>query len=249
MKKVLLVFKRDYSEMVSTTAFRIMLIIAVVITIGAAAGISIALHLQEWYGAAEAMPIVEFIIGLVVYFITLAVLLAFTWGFSGIQITKEKVDGNIECLMATPLGPKTLWIGKCLAVFLPGFVISLAVVFIVLVALNLAVVLPGWGTFIFPEQAIAAGLIGNPLLFFAVLGFIMLVSLVGNPDVAIAPSFLIGFGLMIGIPAGMATGTIDITSWSFVLWYTAGAIACWLIVFALMRMLTRQNIVLSSKGS
>ncbi len=249
MNKLLLVSRRDYREMVATTAFRIMLIIAVIITIGAAAGISIALHLQDWYGVSEALPVVEFICGLTVYFITLAILLAFTWGFSSLQITREKVDGNIESLMATPLGPRTLWIGKCLAVFAPGFIISIASVVIVLLTVNLAAVLPGWGVFILPGASLVVGLIGNPLLFFAVLCFIMLVSLVGNPDVAIAPSFLIGFGLMIGIPAGLAAGVIDITSWSFVLWYTAGAVVISIIVMLMMHMLTRQNIVLSSKGS
>lgn len=249
MNKLLLVCRRDYREMISTAAFRIMLIVAAVITIAAAAGISIALRLSEWYGATEAFPVAEFIVGLVVYFITLAILLAFTWGFSGLQITKEKVDGIIECLMATPLGPVTLWLGKCLAVFTPGFIISIASVVIVLLTVNLAAVLPGWGTFILPGASLVVGLFGNPLLFLAVLGFIMLVSLAGNPDVAIAPSFLIGFGLMIGIPAGLATGIIDITSWSFVLWYTAGATIISIIVLLMTRMLTRQNIVLSSKGS
>ncbi len=249
MNKLFLVIRRDYREMVLTAAFRIMLIAAAVITVAAAAGISIALHLQQWYGVSEALPVADFIIGLTVYFITLMVLLAFVWGFSGLQITKEKVDGNIESLMATPLGPKTLWIGKCLAVFIPGFIISLAAALIVLLAVNLAAILPGWGTFAFPEQSLVAALVCNPLLFLAVLGFIVLFSLAGNPDVAIAPSFLVGFGLMIGIPAGLATGIIDITSWSFVLWYTAGAAVIWLIVIFMMRMLTRQNIVLSSKGS
>lgn len=249
MKHLILVIERDYREMVATAAFRIMLIVAAVITVGAAVGIAIALHLQDWYGIAEALPIVEFIIGLVLYFITLLILLAFVWGFSGLQITKEKVDGVIECLMATPLGPKTLWIGKCLAVFIPGFIISLAAALIVLLVINLAVVLPGWNTFVFPEQAIVVGFLSNPLLFFAVLAFIVLYSLAGNPDVAIAPSFLVGFGLMVGIPAGLATGTIDITSWAFVLWYTVGAVVIWTVVLFMMRMLTRQNIVLSSKGS
>ena len=249
MNKLLLVCRRDYREMVATTAFRIMLIIAGIITVGAAAGISIALRLQQWYGVEEALPVVEFICGLIVYFITLAILLAFTWGFSSLQITKEKVDGNIESLMATPLGPVTLWVAKCLAVFMPGFVISIASVAIVLLTVNLAVVLPGWGAFAIPGAPLVVGLIGNPLLFLAVLGFIMLVSLVGNPDVAIAPSFLIGFGLMIGIPAGLATGIIDISSWSFVLWYTVGAAVISIIVLLMTRMLTRQNIVLSSKGS
>ncbi len=235
--------------MVATTAFRIMLVIAVIITIGAAAGITIALHLQQWYGAAEALPIVEFICGLTVYFISFAILLAFTWGFSSLQITKEKVDGNIESLMATPLGPGTLWIAKCLAVFIPGFVISIASVIIVVLTVNFTAVLPGWGAFALPGASLVVALISNPLLFFSVLGFIMLISLIGNPDVAIAPSFLVGFGLMIGIPAGLATGIIDITSWSFVLWYTAGAAVISIVVLLMMRMLTRQKIVLSSKGS
>jgi hypothetical protein len=249
LNKLLLVSRRDYREMVATTAFRIMLIIAVIITIVAAAGIPIALHLQQWYGAAEALPIVEFICGLTVYFISFAILLAFTWGFSSLQITKEKVDGNIESLMATPLGPRTLWIGKCLAVFIPGFVISIASAAIVLLTVNLAAVLPGWGTLALPGVSLVVGLFGNPLLFLAVLGFIMLVSLTGNPDIAIAPSFLIGFGLMIGIPAGMAAGIIDITSWSFGLWYTAAAAVISIVVLLMIRMLTRQNIVLSSKGN
>jgi hypothetical protein len=151
--------------------------------------------------------------------------------------------------MATPLGPRTLWVAKCLAVFIPGFIISLASVVIVLLTVNLAAVLPGWGAFALPGASLVVALFGNPLLFFAVLCFIMLVSLAGNPDVAIAPSFLIGFGLMIGIPAGLATGTIDITSWSFVLWYMAGAAVISIIVMLMISMMKRQNIVLSSKGS
>jgi hypothetical protein len=249
LNKLLLVYRRDYREMAATSAFRIMLIIAAIITLGAAIAISIALHLQQWYGIAEALPAVKFICELVVYFITLAILLAFTWGFSSLQITKEKVDGNIESLMATPLGPVTLWLAKCLAVFIPGFIVSLASVFIVLLTVNLAAVLPGWGTFIIPGASLVVALLGNPLLFFAVLCYIMLVSLIGNPDIASAPSFLIGFGLMIGVPAGLATGIIDITSWSFVLWYTAGAVVISIIVMLMTHMLTRQNIILSSKGS
>jgi ABC-type uncharacterized transport system permease subunit len=148
--------------MAATTAFRIMLIIAGIITLGAAAGVSIALRLQQWYGIAEALPVVEFICGLVVYFITLAILLAFTWGFSSLQITREKVDGNIESLMATPLGPVTLWLAKCLAVFIPGFVISILSVVIVLLTVNLAAVLPGWGVFAMPGASLVVALFGNP---------------------------------------------------------------------------------------
>lgn len=249
MKRVFLVFNRDYHEMIMTMAFRIVCIVAVVIVLGLSVGVSVALHLQDWYGEPEARPMLELIVGLIIYFLTLVVLLAFTWGFAGIQITKEKVNGNIECLIATPLSPKTILAGKELAVFLPGFVISLAATVIVLAVVNLTTLLPGWGVFVLPGPALVLGLVSNPLLFSGVLASIILISLVGNPDVAIAPSFLFGFGLMIGMPAGMATGVIDITSWSFVLWYTAGSLAVWVAVLFLTRRLTRQNIVLSSRGS
>ncbi len=165
------------------------------------------------------------------------------------QIVKEKVNGNVECLMATPMGPKALWAGKCLATFIPGFVISLVASALVLLAINLSTVLPGWDTFAVPVPTLVLGLVVNPLLFGAVLAFIVLWSLIGNPDVAIAPSFLVGFGLMIGIPAGMGTGAIDITSWDFVFWYALGTAIAWILTLSLIPKLNRQNIVLSSKGS
>jgi ABC-2 type transport system permease protein len=207
------------------------------------------LRLQSWYGAPEATPILDLIFGLVAYFLPLFILITFIWAFASFPIISEKVNGNIECLLATPLCPRELWIGKGLAVFLPGYVISLIASCIVLLVMNFAVVLPGWETFVLPGAALVNGLIINPLLFFGILSFIVLFSLANNPDVAIAPSFLIGFGLMIGIPVGLMTGIFDINSWVFVLWYLAGTVVVWLIVLYLTRLLKSQTIVLSSKGS
>ena len=249
MERMLLIFRRDWNEIRSTAAFRILIIAAVVIAVGASSGISIALRLQSWYGESRMVFLPELIQGLVVYFLPLFILLAFIWAFASMPIIKEKVNGNIECLLATPLGPRALWTGKGLAVFLPAYVVSVAASAIVLLAVNLAAVLPGWGAFILPVPALVTGLVINPLLFFGMLMFIILFSLANNPDIAIAPSFLIGFGLMIGIPVGMATGALDIASWSFTLWYLAGAGAAWAAVLFLTRLLTRQNIVLSSRGS
>ncbi|MDD2471906.1 MAG: hypothetical protein PHT28_03180 [Dehalococcoidales bacterium] len=249
MKKMFLILRRDYEEMRSTAAFRIMIIVAAFITIAASVGISVALRLQSWYGVQETVSLLDMIIGLVLYFLPFIILMIFVWAFASIQITKEKANGNIECLMATPIEPETLWVGKCIAVFAPAFLITVIASFIAVSVINLAAIQPGWGVFILPSAALVSGLIVNPLLFFAILGFIVLFSLASNPDIAAAPSLLIGFGLMIGMPVGLMTGTIDISSWSFTLWYTFGTALAWLIVLGLTRMLTRQNIVLSSKGS
>jgi ABC-type Na+ efflux pump permease subunit len=246
---MLLIFNRDFKEIRSTAAFRIIIIVVTFITLAASAGISVALRFQSWYGIQEAVPALNLIIGLVAYFLPFMIMIAFIWAFSSIQITGEKVNGNLECLLATPVGPKTLWMGKCLAVFVPSYLISIIASLIVLLVVNLAAALPGWDIFVIPVAPMVSGLIINPLLFLALLAFIVLFSLANNPDIAVAPSLLIGFGLMIGIPVGLLTGAIDIASWSFSLWYMIGTLAAWAVVLSLTRLLTRQNIVLSSRGS
>ena len=99
-----------------------------------------------------------------------------------------------------------------------------------------------------PYSVMAAGFAANVLLMYGLLSFIILFSLANNPEVAIAPSFIIGFGIMVGIPLGLATGVVDLASWTFVLWYFLGTALAWVGIGYLLRMLTRENIVLSSKG-
>ena len=243
-----IVLWRDFRELRQTTAFRVMVILSAVITIGIAVGTVVALSKAEWLGEEAARPWLELIMGLIVYFLPLFVLIAFIWAFASLPITKEKVNGNIECLLATPLSPTALWMGKSLAIFLPGFVISVVATLVVVLAVNFTTITPATGDFVLPAPVLLIGFLINPLLFFGLLLFIVLFSLANNPDLAIAPSFLVGFGLMIGIPLGVATGAIDLASWSFSLWYLAGAIIIWAVVCCLSRLLTKENIVLSSKG-
>ena len=51
-----------------------------------------------------------------------------------------------------------------------------------------------------------------------------------------------------GVPLGMAMGKIDLSSWSFSLWYLGGVIIAWIAIFFLTRLLTKENIILSGKG-
>jgi ABC-2 type transport system permease protein len=248
LKAMNIVLRRDFRELRQTNAFRIVAAASGAITIAGAAGISIALGRQEWLEQQAACSILETVLGLVVYFLPLLVLITFIWAFASLPITKEKVNGNIECLLATPLSPKAVWIGKSLAVFLPGYIISVAGTLIVLLAVNLGVILPATGELVLPAPVLLTGFLVNPLLFFALLLFIVLFSLAGSPDIAIGPSFLLGFGLMIGIPVALTTGALDLASWSFTLWYFTGTAVAWIIVLYLSRLLTKEKIVLSSKG-
>lgn len=248
MQGISIVLQRDFHELRQTAAFRIMLIVSAAVTIAGAAGIGIALSRQEWLGDESAVPVLELIMSLVAYFFPLFILMAFIWAFASLPVVKEKSSGNVESLLATPLSPQSIWVGKVLSIFIPGLAISIAASLAVVLAVNLVVIRPAAGEFILPAPALVTGFLINPLLFSGLLSFIVLFSLANNPEVAIAPSFLVGFGLMIGIPLGLATGVFNLASWSFTLWYLAGPVIIWAVVGYLTRLLTRENIVLSSKG-
>ena len=249
MNRIGIIIKRDYRELRQSTAFRIILIVAGLITLAAAIGISIALSRQSWLGEPEARPMLSLFIGLVIYFLPLVVLLSFIWSFATLPLTREKVNGNIEALMATPLSARGLWLGKSLAIFLPAYIIAIAASVIVVLVINLSAILPTTGVFVLPVPTLVLGFVVNPLLFLGLLLFMILFSMANNPDIALGPSFILGFGLMMVMPIGLGMGWFDLSSWSFALWYLLGTGALLAIVLGLTCLLTRQNIVLSSKGS
>jgi ABC-2 type transport system permease protein len=249
LKKAFIIFKRDAREMLGTKAFLIICIMSFLITGAASIITSIFLSRQPWAGLPEARPALELIIGLLTFFIPLVIIMVFIWGFSGLQLAREKAEGIISSLIAAAITPRQLWTGKSLAIFLPAYLISVLSSMIVVLAVNLSVIVPASGSFIFPLPLFLVSLVWDPLLLLGTLMFIILFSLAGNPDIAIAPSFIVGFGLMMGIPIGMAAGGIDLVSWDFSLWFLAGTTAVWAAVIILTRFLTSENIVLSSKGS
>ncbi|MCJ7471255.1 MAG: hypothetical protein MUP02_00385 [Actinobacteria bacterium] len=248
MKKTGIILKRDFRELKQTNTFLIISIVFAVITIAIAVSVSIVLSKQEWVGQKAAEPVLEIIISLIAYFLPLAILMTFIWAFSSLPVVKEKVNGNIASLIATTLTPKEIWLGKSLAIFIPGYIISIISTMIVLLTVNLSVIVPATGNFLLPLPLFLTSLIFDPLLLFGLLLFIILISLAYNPDIAITPSFLLGFGLMMGVPLGMAVGAINLASWSFSLWYLMGVIIVWIIVLLLTRLLTKEKIILSAKG-
>jgi len=248
LRRISIVFHRDFKELRQTNTFLIISILFAIITVAASAIIIIALRRQISSGKVLAGPILELIIGLVAYFLPLSVLMTFIWAFANLTIIQEKIKGNVESLLATPLSPREIWIGKSMAIFLPGYAISAISTLIILLAVNFFIIIPTTGNFILPAQVILVSFFINPLLFLALLLFIVLFSLANNPDIGIAPSFLVGFGLMIGIPLGVAMGAINLASWSFALWCLGGAFMFLVVDCSLYRLLTKENIILSGKG-
>jgi ABC-2 type transport system permease protein len=158
----------------------------------------------------------------------------------------DKAKHNIESLMVTPVSLKQIWMGKSLAVTLPSVMVGIGMALLVYIVMNFWVVIPRTGVFIIPDVlAIVSALIIVPVLIFAIVAIVIYVQLVvSNPRIAnlvFTGMFLILlFGVnMLGI-LGISTNFAEI--------YLGIIALCVIVSFILSRSLTKEKVLLSSKG-
>ncbi|MBL7119532.1 MAG: hypothetical protein ISS53_02465 [Dehalococcoidia bacterium] len=244
------VLQSDLGDIVHSRAFLIIAIMIGVLTIGAAVGITIALNRWLAPGLAweDAKPMLEFFMGLVVNYMPLIVL--FTWMaiWATDPIAKEKAKGSIESLLATPLTARAVWIGKSLAIFLPAYIIGFIATVIVILAMNFASILPATGRFVLPLPEALTSFLFLPLLMFALISLGILFSLITNPVIGRIIIMFIGVVLLqvVGQVGGRITWLL--ASWDYALYNLAGAALLGIIAFYLSRSLSKERIILSSKG-
>jgi ABC-2 type transport system permease protein len=246
------VLQRDLKDLLRTKAFRIGAIAVIAVTIGGAIGASIAFNRWEFLEQQPAeitKPVLELILGAIVYFLTLFILMLFMMIYTAEPITKEKANGNIESLLATPLSPRAIWVGKSLAAFLPAFILAVVSSLIIVLAVNFAAIHPVTGSFVFPTPVLFTGFFINPLMILGLTALIVFLCLAYNPEITALPSWVVFMGLMFGIGIGLGLGKINLASWwPFTLSYLAGAIVFMAVAFYLSRLLSKEKIVLSSRG-
>jgi ABC-2 type transport system permease protein len=250
MKGMLVVLQNDVRDILRSKAFLIVLVIIGVLIVGMAVGIPIALHSWLAKGPAweEAKPLLELFMGLAVNYAPLIVLFACIATWATEPIAKEKAKGPIESLLATPLTARGVWLGKSLAIFLPAYIIGLAGTLIVVLAMNLAAILPTTGHFVLPLPEALTGFLFLPLLMFALVLVGIIFSLITNP--VVGQTIIIFFGTVLLQVVGQVGGRVWwlLASWDYALYNLAGAAILGIIAFYLSRTLTKERIILSSKG-
>jgi len=136
------------------------------------------------------------------------------------MFTLEKVQKRLELLLITPLRANQIWLGKCLAIFalVYPFVLVTDFAYVGLwgyVCYEMTGVLP---SLVMP--ALVVGLIGGPLLAFALISFFGLITLlISRSDIAQTTAFFTSFGVTFGgsyalgwIGRHMAPGT-NLVTW------------------------------------
>jgi ABC-2 type transport system permease protein len=250
MKGMLIVLQNDVGDILHSKGFLIVAIIIGVLTVGMAVGVPIALH--SWLATGpvweEAKPLLELFMGLAINYVPLIVLFACMATWATDPIAKEKAKGPIESLLATPLTARAVWIGKSLSIFLPAYIIGLIATLIVILTMNLAAILPTMGHFVLPLPEAFTGFLFLPLFMFALILLGIVFSLITNP--VIGQTIIIFVGVVMMQVVGQVGGRIWwlLASWDYALYNLAGAALLGIIAFYLSRSLSKERIILSSKG-
>ncbi len=257
MSVIKTIMNRDLRELWRSIPFKIMLLVFFLLVVGAL--IITSIILSNIYSEINMLDnstitnimkdiLSHFVIAVPIYFLSMLPYIVFVWVFLYVIMGKEKSSGNIETLLATPLSPIALVIGKSLAIFIPGLLISIVSTLLLTLFLNtITSIMISSIIVVIPMPILITSLVVNSVIFFAFIILTNVLAFIKNPDIAIIPSFLLGFGIMIGIPIGLGLEVFDIGSWIFTLYYSAGCLLLWLIIIISFHFLEKERIILSSK--
>jgi hypothetical protein len=186
----------------------------------------------------------EMYLGLVLFAVCLIGLGVNMNGFAFQTMTREKSRGNINALMATPLEPGHIWIGKSVAVFLPGLILGEVLAIISLLIVNCIYFVPVTG-FLINTWIVLSGLVAVPLIYISLSLLVHLIGLTGKPatgNVIVQVFLPVYASVMINLAV---RDILDATSWQFTLANLGVAAVAGIVVMLLRSRLKKERIVLS----
>ncbi|MCX6100520.1 MAG: hypothetical protein NTV92_03705 [Candidatus Bipolaricaulota bacterium] len=258
LRRVGAVCGRDLGELRKSPAFAVLLVAFAALFVGISVGTGLLVRsvLRETVGldAPAIDGIVKGVVGgflveNVLYAVTMLPYALIVWVFAGALVMREKLSGNLETLLATPLDLSEIWLGKTLAIVAASTGIGwlCGALSVVSAHVIVAVAVSHFVPLVSAPAAVAAVLL-NPLFFSGMCALIILIALVKDADASLLPSFLIGMGAMIGLPVVIGTGAIVIGSWIFCLYQFCAAVVLWLAVIVLLLTSRKERVVLSARN-
>jgi|GEM_PF-2578487 len=167
--------------------------------------------------------------------------------FTTAQLSRDKINGTMTNLLATPASPKEIVQGKSRAIFFTGFVIAILAPIIILFVINFAMLIPSKHLLYLPIYILLATFIITPIFCYGLTEFTVQLSMIRSPEFAMSSSYVIGIGLAAGIPICSAMGIFSLSSWDFLLGYGVLAVFVWILTLVISKSLTKEQIVLARK--
>jgi len=244
MRKLMVIMKKDLRETFRTKAFYacIGIVIFVMVMLGLGMREAIGTLVEEGNTSA-----IQALLGTLAFMLSLMLMMIFCIYINAFTLTMEKIKRSIESLLCTPLSLKQICLGKTLALFLPSVILGWLFTFGVIAGINQFFIAPELGQFIMPGAApLVAILVVVPVIFFflclLVIALQLIITNIRWVNAALMGTiFAVGFGLSPVLRFGPA-------SWSIVFVSLGGTAILALITFLLSPRVTKEKIVLSSKG-
>ena len=124
------------------TGMVILIVVALICVVGIALLMCILLIAPEMKSAVPNRDVIEAYLGVILYSSSL---ISIGVGLNSLvfqTMVREQARGNLAALMATPLKVFDIWLGKSLALFIPGFIIAIVLTILNLVIINAIYFLP-----------------------------------------------------------------------------------------------------------
>lgn len=246
MRQVFIIARKDMKEALRSrsTYFYIFFMLLISLSYFSGAPTVIRRLTEQGLNPADLQAEIQSFLNTIVYTLPLVLIMLSSSFLSTYSIIMDKAKRTLESLLATPASLRQIWLGKSLAVALPSIAVTLLVLLIVVIAVNQVFIVPTIGVFLMPGalSLVVALLIIPVMAFFAVsiVGFFQLI--MANPRIANFAFMAIFLGIY------FATITEVAASWDFSLIYLVVTIALVAVTLVLGRFLSKEKVVLSSKG-
>jgi ABC-2 type transport system permease protein len=248
MKEILVIVKKDLKETVRNKVFLLSIAATVFVifmmlnnvknTIGALLKTNLG-----WEPAGYLQPIV----GITVYTVALIIAVYYSFIIDSYTLVIEKTKHSLESLLCTPLSLKQFWFGKTMSMFIPSIILGFLFTIGAFCALNIFIISPKVGHWIYPGAApLVAIFVAVPAIVLFISALFYLLQLI------ITNLRLINIIFMLVFIAAMNTlilgPVFSTSSWSLVFISLGVAAALGLANLFLYKLLTKERIVLTSKG-
>jgi ABC-2 type transport system permease protein len=246
MRRAFIIARKDMKEALRSRSTYFYILILIFISLPYLSGFHTVIRrlTEQGLSPADLQLATQSLLNTIVYTLPLVLTMLFCSFLSTYAVIMDKAKRTLESLLATPASLRQIWLGKSLAVALPSIVITLLVLLIAVIVVNQVFVVPALGVFLVPGalSLVAALLIIPVMTFFVVCVVNFLQLIMANPRIANFAFMVIFLGIY------FATITELASSWDFSLIYMIMTILLAAVTLLLGRFLSKEKVVLSSKG-
>jgi ABC-type Na+ efflux pump permease subunit len=246
MNGVIIVAKKDLRETLRSKAslFGIGLTLFMMAAAISLFNISIEPLLRQGLSTTILVTEIRLTIGTNVYAISFAIMIYVGIYINSYTLMIEKTKNSVESFLCTPISLKQFWFGKTISLFIYSLVLGAFGTIGAICISNILIISPAVGHWVIPDTILFVSLAEIPIIVFLLSSiFTLLQLLFTNVRLVIS-----AFGAIAGGSLFILLNVRALASWTTIYVSFTIVIILALVICILSKLLTKERVVLSSKG-